>query len=260
MLYYKTFIQSPDHPWVVLVHGAGGSSSIWFRQIKAYRKHFNILIPDLRGHGRSSRLSKFWNRSYTFESLSSDILEVMDHLEIDKAHFVGISLGTIMIRTIAEMQPERVQSMTMAGAVMRLNFRSRFLVGLGNFFKHMVPYMWLYRLFAWIIMPKKRHSGSRFLFIREARKLYRDEFLRWFKLTNQVNPLLRLFREKPSRAPVLYLMGSEDYMFLPTIKKLAREHSNAFLKVIESAGHVCNIDQPGQFNRHSIRFIQSLSR
>ncbi len=50
MLYHKTFELGPDRDWVVFVHGAGGSSSIWFKQLRAYREHFNVLLLDLRGH------------------------------------------------------------------------------------------------------------------------------------------------------------------------------------------------------------------
>ncbi|EKB18825.1 hypothetical protein HMPREF1168_02599 [Aeromonas veronii AMC34] len=51
MLYHKTFELGPERDWVVFVHGAGGSSSIWFKQLRAYREHFNVLLLDLRGHG-----------------------------------------------------------------------------------------------------------------------------------------------------------------------------------------------------------------
>ena len=50
MLYHKTFELGPERDWVVFVHGAGGSSSIWFKQLRAYREHFNVLLLDLRGH------------------------------------------------------------------------------------------------------------------------------------------------------------------------------------------------------------------
>ena len=53
MLYYKKYELSPEKDWVVFVHGAGGSSSIWYRQIRAFRQHFNVLLLDLRGHGNS---------------------------------------------------------------------------------------------------------------------------------------------------------------------------------------------------------------
>lgn len=258
MLHYQTYYLGQDKDWVVFVHGAGGSSSIWFKQIKAYKKHFNVLLVDLRGHGKSKDLmQKYYEDKYTFQLISKDILDVLDEAGIEKAHFVGVSLGTIIIRTIGEIDPDRVESLVMSGAVMRLNIRSRFLVWVGHIFKKIVPFMWLYKLFAWIILPRKRHSESRLLFIREAKKLYQKEFLKWFNMTKDINPLLRYFREKELPIPTLYVMGSEDYLFLPPVKKIVSEHKQSVLQVIDKCGHVCNVEQPNVFNRLSIQFLKN---
>src|SRR6056297_1337519 len=249
MLYYKKYNSSEDKDWVVFIHGAGGSSSIWFSQLRDFKKHFNVLLIDLRGHGKSKDLlQKYYEEDYSFEFISQDVIDVLDHLEIDKAHFIGVSLGTIIIRTLGEIAPDRVKSAVLCGAITRLNIRSRILVFLGHTFKRFIPYMWLYKFFAWIIMPKKRHAKSRNLFIREAKKLYQKEFLRWFKLTNEVNPLLRYFKEKEVKSPILYVMGSEDHMFLPPVKQIVEKHKNSSLKVIKNCGHVCNVERPGTFN------------
>ena len=66
--------------------------------------------------------------------------------------------------------------MVMGGAIMKLNFRSQLLMKLGSAFKSIVPYIWIYKLFAFIIMPYKNHKESRLLFINEAKKLYQKEF------------------------------------------------------------------------------------
>ncbi|MDX1629220.1 MAG: alpha/beta hydrolase [Fulvivirga sp.] len=257
MLHYQTYFLGPEKDWVVFVHGAGGSSSIWFKQIKAYKKHFNVLLVDLRGHGKSKDLmQKYYEDQYTFQLISRDILDVLDDAGIEKAHFVGVSLGTIIIRTIGEIDPDRVESMVMSGAVTRLNIRSRFLVWVGHMFKKFVPFMWLYKLFAWIILPRKRHSESRLLFIREAKKLYQKEFLKWFNMTKDINPLLRYFREQELPIPTLYVMGSEDYLFLPPVRKIVSEHKQSVLQVIDQCGHVCNVEQPNVFNRLSIQFLK----
>ncbi|HKL19114.1 MAG TPA: alpha/beta hydrolase [Halalkalibaculum sp.] len=258
MLHYQTYYLGQEKDWVVFVHGAGGSSSIWFKQIKAYKKHFNVLLVDLRGHGKSKDLmQKYYEDKYTFQLISKDILNVLDEAGIEKAHFVGVSLGTIIIRTIGEIDPDRVESLVMSGAVTRLNIRSRFLVWVGHMFKKVVPFMWLYKLFAWIILPRKRHSESRLLFIREAKKLYQKEFLKWFNMTKEINPLLRYFREKELPIPTLYVMGSEDYLFLPPVKKIVSEHKQSVLQVIDKCGHVCNVEQPNEFNRLSIKFLKN---
>ena len=183
MLYYKTYLNHNSDQWVAFIHGAGGSSSIWFRQIKSFKEHYNVLLIDLRGHGKSQEaFERYFTNDHNFENISKDIIEVMDHLKIEKAHFVGISLGTIIIRTLCEIAPDRVQTLILGGAVTRLNVRSKFLVAVGNALKRFVPFMWLYRLFAWIIMPRKRNAESRDLFISQAKRVCQHEFMKWFKL------------------------------------------------------------------------------
>ena len=259
MLNYYTYPHTSSKKWVTFVHGAGGSSSIWFKQVRAFKKHFNVLILDLRGHGDSKpTLKDTFNPKYTFDSITDDIVEVLAHLKIKKSHFIGISLGTILIRNLAEKKPAMVQSMIMGGAIIKMNFRSQVLMKVGNLFKSVVPYMLLYKLFAFIIMPKKNHKKSRLLFVNEAKKLYQKEFIRWFKLTSEINPLLRLFRTKDIKIPTFYVMGSEDHLFLPSIKNIVSKHGSSSLFVIDNCGHVVNVEQPEMFNTRSIQFINSL--
>lgn len=261
MLHHKIYQAGEDRDWVVFVHGAGGSSSVWFRQLRAYREEYNLLLVDLRGHGGSAALRDGReHKPYTFEAVSREVVEVLEHLEIERAHFVGISLGSLIIRTIADIAPERVQSMVLGGAVVRLNVRSRVLVTLGNLLKRVVPFMWLYRLFAWIIMPRAGHRESRNLFVREAQKLARKEFLRWFRMTLELTPVLRLFEERDVDIPTLYLMGEEDHMFLPAARRLAEQSRQAVCWAIAHAGHVCNVDRPDHFNRLSLGFLRDPAR
>lgn len=260
MLYYKTYLHPDSQQWVTFVHGAGGSSSIWYKQVKEFKLHFNVLLIDLRGHGKSQEMfERYFSNEYNFENISRDVLDVLDHLKIQQTHFVGISLGTILMRNICELAPDRVKSLIMGGAVTRLNVRSKLLVGLGNATKRFIPYMWLYKFFAWIIMPRKRNQESRILFANQAKKLCQKEFVRWFNLTYKLNPLLRYFNENDTRLPTLYLMGDEDYMFLPQVMQLVRKHTTSVLEVIPDCGHVCNVEQPEVFNKSAIRFISQHS-
>jgi len=255
MLYYKTYKLGEDVDWVVLIHGAGGSSTIWYKQIKEYKKHFNVLMVDLRGHGKSQNINS--NKSYTFEDVSRDVLEVMEYLKIKKAHFVGISLGTLIINTLAEMAPDKIKSMVLGGAVTRLTIQSKFLITIGDMLKKVVPYMWLYKVLAWIIMPKKRHEKSRLLFVKEAQKLCQKEFVRWFQLAKEVNLIHIKTTKKKEKIPTIYIMGDEDYMFLPPIRTIIEKNNKEeTLAIIEDSGHVCNVDQPEKFNEISVSFIK----
>jgi len=258
MLNYTTYKHKTALEWVTFVHGAGGSSSIWFKQIRSFSALYNVLVLDLRGHGNSKPTFKdTFKEKYTFDSITNDIVEVLDHLKIKKTHFTGISLGTILIRNLAEKHPERVKSMIMGGAIMKLGLKSQVLMRLGILFKSVVPYLLLYKFFAFIIMPRKNHKKSRLLFVREAKKLYQKEFIRWFKLTSEINPLLHFFRTNDIKIPTLYVMGEEDHLFLPAIKKVVVDHLQSSLFIIENCGHVVNIEQAEIFNKKTIQFINN---
>ncbi|SFM58338.1 Pimeloyl-ACP methyl ester carboxylesterase [Algoriella xinjiangensis] len=262
MLAHTTYLHPTSTEWVTFVHGAGGSSTIWFKQIREFRKDFNVLLLDLRGHGRSkTNIKSLFEKRYTFQSVANDVIDVLDFLKIKKTHFIGMSLGTIVIRQLAEDYSERFNSMIMGGAIMKMNYQSRFLMTVGNMFKHMIPYLVLYKIFAFAIMPRSAHKESRNLFINEAKKLYQKEFLKWFKLTADINPLLKWFREVELNIPTLYVMGSEDHMFLPSIEKLIKSHTKTSeLIVIEDCGHVVNVDQPQVFNEKVINYIKNLKK
>lgn len=261
MLHYITYSHEAPRPWVTFIHGAGGSSSIWFKQIRSFREQFNVLLIDLRGHGGSKAKAAQARGHYTFQEITRDVLEVLEHLRIESAHFIGISLGTIVVRELAEMRPDRVRSMILAGAVMKLNIRGKVLMRFGYWLKSFIPYLLLYKFFAFIIMPRASHRESRSLFIREARKLAQKEFIRWFRLAADVNARLKWFRQRDPGIPTLYIMGDQDHMFLPSVRLLAREHAQtARLVVVPDCGHVVNVDQPQLFNQVTISYIGELDQ
>jgi pimeloyl-ACP methyl ester carboxylesterase len=257
MLHYSIHEHSPQSEWVTFIHGAGGSSAIWYKQIRSFKQHFNLLLIDLRGHGNSSTQQLNPLKKYTFEVIGDEVVQVIRHLNIPKTHFIGISLGTIIIRDIAERYPEICHKLILGGAIMKLNIRGQFLMRLGVLLKSILPYLILYKFFAFIIMPRKKHKESRFLFINEAKKLYQKEFIRWFKLTSQINPMLRFFRLNDSSSKTLYIMGQEDYMFLPSIQHLVQFHPNATLHIIPDCGHVVNVEKPHHFNQTVIDYLHA---
>lgn len=258
MLHYRTYRNPEATDWVVFIHGAGGSSAVWYKQIQPYSNHFNLLLIDLRGHGRSADGPSLDRHDYSFEAIAMDVTEVLDHLDISNAHFVGVSLGTIVIRKLAMLKGSYVKSMVLTGAITHMNIRSRFLVRLGRIFHKVVPIMWLYKLFAFIIMPHPAAGESRNVFVREAHNLARHEFIRWFKLTRRLTAKLRLIEAQDPGIPVLYVMGDQDYLFLGPIRERVQKFTHHTLEVVEHCGHVVNIEQARVFNDLSIRFLRSV--
>ena len=257
MLYHKTFHHKTSQTWVVFIHGAGGSNVVWFKQLREFKKHFNVLLVDLRGHGKSKKEYTL-KEKYQFDQIALDVIQTMDHQKIGKAHMVGISLGCIVIRAMDKLAPGRAESIILGGAIIQFNSRMKVLLGVAKLLRSIIPYMWLYKINAWILIPYKKDIESRKVFIREAIRLGEKEFKKWLRMSGEIKQNLHEFIVKEASAPVLYLMGDRDHMFLPMVTNLVSRHFNSKLEVISNSGHVCNIDQPDVFNERSINFIKSL--
>lgn len=259
MIFHKKFEHSESHTWVVFVHGAGGSNVVWYRQLRDFKKHFNVLLIDLRGHGKSKMTNLTIAEQYRFDEIAVDVIDIMNHLHIEKAHFVGISLGCIVIRAIDKLAPGRAESIILGGAIIQFNKKINVLVNTARLLNSILPYMWLYKLNALILMPSKSSAPARKLFIQEAIKLGKAEFSKWLRMSHEIKSQLNDFLHREASVPVLYLMGDRDHMFLPMVMDLVRKQFNSTLKVIRNSGHCCNLEQPDVFNRMSILFIKRIA-
>lgn len=255
MLYYKTHVLSSKHDWVVFLHGLGGNSNIWYKQVAEFRKHYNLLFIDLRGHGKSVDY-KPEIVDYTAEILSNDVVTVLDSLAIEKAHFAGISLGSVLLHGLHIYAPHRVLSMVLGGAIIRFTPFAKMLLKMGDLIKGVVPYMWLYKLFARILMPREHHKQSRNLFIREAKKLRRKEFIKWYKFASKVPAIYPIVDTEKNTIPKLYIMGDQDYMFVGPVQEDTVKDQSASIHIIEKCGHVCNIEKYTEFNQEAIKFFK----
>ncbi|RJG06689.1 3-oxoadipate enol-lactonase [Noviherbaspirillum cavernae] len=78
-----------EGPWLILSNSLGTQLDMWAPQMPALRKRFRVLRYDTRGHGQSSVPPG----PYTIAKLGDDVIALMDHLQIDRAHFCGLSMG-----------------------------------------------------------------------------------------------------------------------------------------------------------------------
>jgi pimeloyl-ACP methyl ester carboxylesterase len=97
---------------LVLLSGFSGSSQDWKPSLAAWGPDFQILLPDLRGHGRSSILSL----PFRHEDAALDLFALFDHLGIRTFKGVGISAGGNTLLHLATKQPDRVKAMVIVSA------------------------------------------------------------------------------------------------------------------------------------------------
>ena len=105
-LYYE--IHGPaDAPPLVLIGGWASYRWIWFRQIPTFKEKYRCIVFDNRGAGRSSKP----DIPYTMEMFAADTVGLMEALDIENAHVLGISMGGLIAQQIAISYPEKVRSL-----------------------------------------------------------------------------------------------------------------------------------------------------
>jgi len=97
---------------LLLLHGFSGSSQDWMPSIAGWGPRFQLIVPDLRGHGRSTILS----RPFRHDEAAEDMLALLDSLGIPTCKALGISGGGNVLLHMATQQPERIQSMVLVSA------------------------------------------------------------------------------------------------------------------------------------------------
>ena len=97
---------------LVFLHtGLQTGATDYLYQIDYFKDSYNIILPDLRGHGHSTTN----NLSNFFEESALDLAETLNHLKIDTAHIAGCSLGALVGLFFAKRYPEKVKSLTLSG-------------------------------------------------------------------------------------------------------------------------------------------------
>ncbi len=257
MLHYKTIINEQFDRWVVMIHGAGGSIEVWYRQVADFARHFNILLVDLVGHGGSAKES--FGKGFNFKKAAEQVMEVVNHLKIEKSHFMGLSLGSIVVRTIAKLNPRKVESMVLAGAVTHLSSKTRRIFRLIRKFRALIPYRMLKRILAKNIIPKNQYEESNKLFMKETKKFSFGSFLNWIKVMDELNVHIKTLFDERTSIPTLFLTGEDDKFFIDEVRQAAfNGGENVSLVIVPNAGHVCNVDNKSFFNRQSLEFLRSI--
>jgi 3-oxoadipate enol-lactonase len=96
--------------WLILSHSLACSTRMWDPQVAAFRDRYCILNYDMRGHGKSAAPAG----PYTLEMLADDVLGLMKHLGIERAKYVGLSIGGMIGQHLALKEPQRFEKMVLA--------------------------------------------------------------------------------------------------------------------------------------------------
>lgn len=253
-LHYKISGKT-DAPAVVLSHSLASSMIMWRPQLKALEDSFQVLRYDLRGHGSSA----VPEGPYTLEMLADDLAALLDELEIDKVHFVGLSIGGMIGQGFALKHQHRLSSLVLCDTA-----------------SHTPPE-------AQPILKKRIKTAE-----REGMSSQVDETMaRWFSqdFLESGRPEVGLIRQQILATSVTgyagcleAIRGLDYYQDLPDIEvptlvivgeddpgtpvaasaAISERIANSKLVILPHAQHLSNIEQQGAFNEALRGFLETL--
>lgn len=97
---------------LLLLHGGLGIGADWRHVFPTPPDGVELIVPDLRGHGRSTNPS----RAFTFAQCARDVVALLDHLEIETVDAIGLSMGAKTLLHVATSQPRRSRSLVLVSA------------------------------------------------------------------------------------------------------------------------------------------------
>ncbi len=106
-VWFETAGEGPD---LMLSHGLGGNGTVWYQQVPFFARHHRVITWDQRGFGRSTNVT----RGHGPANAVSDLIALMDHLDVSAAHLVGQSMGGWASLGAALSEPDRVRSVVLA--------------------------------------------------------------------------------------------------------------------------------------------------
>lgn len=255
-LYYEMYGDKTHLNTLLFIHGLGASGRDWENQLNYFKAHYQILVVDLRGHGKSDKP----NLPYSISLFTDDISQLLQQLALKKLHVIGHSLGGMIAFELALSHPDLVQSLTIINSApkvefpslaFKLNFYLRFLsVKLFGMKK-------LSKTLANRVFPKPEQSQLREIFISRWLENDPQAYLNALKAF----PGWDVMEKLPSLlCPTLIMTGDRDYTSIAYKQSYMRRIPNASMVIIPDSGHLTIVDQSSACNQALKDFLTKTSR
>jgi len=243
---------SGSGPCVVFAHSLGSDHSIWAAQKSALAGRHKVIAYDLRGHGQTSAPPG----PYDFDLLARDAVALLDALQIDKASFVGISLGGMIGQALALAAPERLDKLVLADTACRYppaaqaawpeRIRQIEAGGLAPLVDATLE--------RWFTAPwRAAHPET---VARIGAIIRATPVAGYVGCCHAIAQLDFHARLPEIRVPTLVLVGEQDAGTPPAMaREIAAGIPGARLAIIPGAAHLCNIEQAETFNRLLLDFL-----
>jgi 3-oxoadipate enol-lactonase len=249
-LFYKV---SGDGRPILLIHGLGSDSRGWEYQESDLLKHFQLIMPDLRGHGLSrGGIGDF----IPAQRFAEDLNALLSHLNIDRTHVVGESMGGIVALEFALDFPQRLNKLVLVDTAPRVTEETADVV-----------YGW---------REAQLEGGDDAYFWADLRSCFTPEWIaenpsivEHLRQRSNVNPegamaagLGLVTIDLTSRlseitAETLIIHGDRDKVISPEMGRMMNKRiKRSTLKLVNGCGHVPTVEKTNEFNRLLISFLR----
>ncbi len=247
-----------DAPWVTLIPGITNDSMFWDLQCSALDSEFRVLRFDPRGHGVSTAPSC----DYDLDDLMADIVGLWDAVGIERSHVVGLGFGGSLAIGLSIERAERVLSLTACccRAVMTDDFILAWNDRADQVAEHGVASVVDATVARWFTDGFADGHHDRMASVRAmAGRTSANGYVghaRAFATIDWSRDLHRIV------APTLLISASGDSGGgrADVMQRMAEEIPNAQHETVPDAGHLCNIENPDDFNRVLIGFLRRISQ
>jgi pimeloyl-ACP methyl ester carboxylesterase len=257
-LYYEVHGQGEP---LVMIMGFGGSSAGWIFQRRAFQKYFQVITFDNRGVGRSDKPVG----PYSIGMMAEDTVGLMDHLGIEKAHILGVSMGGYIAQELAINHPERVRKLVLGCTYARQDdtgghspeyYRGMGLAeGCPADELRKIPIAKVLRAEFPLAFNSRLYRICTFPFIGiYARRMATRGVAAQFQAIVGHDTLERLHM---IQAPTLVITGTGDRIIKPSSSDvLAKKIPNARLVKIEGGPHAVFVGMRKRFNKEVLDFLK----
>ena len=251
----RTAFRSDGNPRgtpVVFSNSLAANLSMWDEQVAALSDRYRVVRYDTRGHGASGA----FERDCGIEELANDVIALLDHLGLESAHFVGLSLGGMIGQVLGARHAPRIRSLTLCDTTCEMPpgvwderieaARSQGMAGLVET-----------TLARWFL-PGFSHARPERL--EQVRRMIADTSPNGYAgCAAAIRDMALCSLLGDIQAPTLVIVGAEDASTpVSMAERLHHGITGSKLAVIPNAAHLPNIEQPQAFNKALSTFLNEV--
>ncbi len=250
--FYRTYGDPTDEA-LVLLHGLGADHRMWQPQVEPFTAAgYFLIVPDLLGHGRSSRA-----QTLTLRDWERQIAALLREESIEQCTPIGVSMGGVIAQSFAVHHPEKVSRLILADTFGEMKTLLEKAGGFAQLAGLRLCNLLGPQVLAW--MMTKAYNPP---FARKARAYFRevslqadlDQLILARKAINQVDVLKDL---SAVDVPALVLVGDQfGEWFIAINRKVAEALPESTFVILEKAMDPSNLVNPADFNREVLTFLR----